>query len=90
MSPFFYNVLCSCNSSGRISPKLAIHIKKRYMFSFMKYKLTEIKGGIVTSPLGFRAGVTEVAVKYKGRLDLGILHSEKPCASAAVYTKMEV
>jgi glutamate N-acetyltransferase/amino-acid N-acetyltransferase len=56
----------------------------------MKYKLAEIKGGTVTSPLGFLAGATEEAVKYKGRLGLGILYSEKPCASAAVFTGNKV
>ena len=44
----------------------------------------------MTSPQGFLAGATEAAVKYKGRLDLGILYSEKPCASAAVFTGNKV
>ncbi|MCX6005795.1 MAG: hypothetical protein NTZ34_00845 [Chloroflexi bacterium] len=70
--------------------KLGVINEKCYIISFMKYKLTEIKGGTVTSPLGFLAGATEAAVKYRGRLDLGILYAEKPCASAAVYTKIEV
>jgi glutamate N-acetyltransferase/amino-acid N-acetyltransferase len=56
----------------------------------MKYKITEIKQGTVTSPQGFLAGATEAAVKYKGRLDLGILYSEKPCTSAAVFTGNKV
>ena len=72
------------------SPKLAVSLKKCYIFSFMKYKIAVIKQGTVTSPQGFLAGATEAAVKYKGRLDLGILYSEKPCASAAVFTSNKV
>jgi len=49
-------------------PRLVVCTKKCLIFSFMKYILTEIKGGTVTSPLGFLAGATEAAVKYKGRL----------------------
>ena len=56
----------------------------------MKHKITGIKQGTVTSPQGFLAGATEAAVKYKGRLDLGILYPEKPCVSAAVFTKNKV
>jgi len=44
----------------------------------------------VTSPQGFAAGAVEAAVKYKGRLDLGILYSEATAASAAVFTKSKV
>ncbi|MBN1376206.1 MAG: bifunctional glutamate N-acetyltransferase/amino-acid acetyltransferase ArgJ [Dehalococcoidia bacterium] len=56
----------------------------------MKGKIFEIKQGTVTTPQGFLAGAIAAAVKYKGRLDLGILYSEKPCASAAVFTKNKV
>ena len=36
------------------------------------------------------AGAIEAAIKYKGRLDLGILYSEEPCTSAAVFTANKV
>ena len=56
----------------------------------MKEKIEEIKQGTVTSPQGFLAGAVEAAVKYKGRLDLGILYSEAFAVSAAVFTKSRV
>jgi glutamate N-acetyltransferase/amino-acid N-acetyltransferase len=56
----------------------------------MKDKIEEIKQGTVTSPQGFVAGAVEAAIKYKGRLDLGILYSEAPALSAAVFTKNRV
>ncbi len=56
----------------------------------MKENIEEIKQGTVTSPQGFLAGAVEAAVKYKGRLDLGILYSEEPCTSAAVFTANKV
>lgn len=52
----------------------------------MKMRITQEKQGTVTSPRGFSAGATEAGIKYKGRLDLGILFSEQPCASVAVFT----
>ena len=56
----------------------------------MKENIEEIKQGTVTSPQGFLAGAVEAAVKYKGRLDLGILYSEEPCTSAADFTANQV
>jgi len=56
----------------------------------MKEKIEEIKQGTVTSPQGFLAGAVEAAVKYKGRLDLGILYSEAPAVSSALFTKSKV
>jgi glutamate N-acetyltransferase/amino-acid N-acetyltransferase len=56
----------------------------------MKEKIEEIKQGTVTSPQGFMAGAVEAAVKYKGRLDLGILYSDTTAVSAAVFTKSRV
>ena len=52
----------------------------------MEDKFEPIMRGTVTSPRGFVAGAVEAGVKYKGRLDLGILHSERPSISAAVFT----
>ncbi len=56
----------------------------------MKDKIEPIAKGTVTSPQGFTAGAVEAAVKYKGRLDLGVLFSEKPSVSAAVFTGNKV
>ena len=53
-------------------------------------KIIEIEQGTVTSPRCFMAGAIEAAVKYEGRLDLGILCSQKPCAAAAVFTGNKV
>ncbi len=52
----------------------------------MKEKIELMARGTVTSPKGFLAGAAGAAVKYKGRLDLGILYSEMPAMSAAVFT----
>jgi glutamate N-acetyltransferase/amino-acid N-acetyltransferase len=45
--------------------------------------------GHVTSPRGFRAGATYAGVKTygEGKLDLAVLVSDFPCATAAVYTR---
>lgn len=56
----------------------------------MNDNIVQIKQGTVTSPLGYLAGAVEAAVKYKGRLDLGILYSEEPCTAAAVFTRNKV
>ena len=56
----------------------------------MKENIEEIKQGTITSPQGFLAGAVEAAVKYKGRLDLGILYSEEPCTAAGVFTTNKV
>jgi len=51
-------------------------------------KIDFIPGGTVTSPQGFRAGATYAGIKKKNEhsLDLGILFSEEPCVSAALFT----
>jgi glutamate N-acetyltransferase/amino-acid N-acetyltransferase len=56
----------------------------------MKEKTEDIKQGTVTSPQGFLAGAVEAAIKYKGRLDLGLLYSEAPAVSAAVFTRSKI
>ena len=56
----------------------------------MKEKIEELKQGTVTTPQGFLAGAVEASVKYKGRLDLGILCSETPAVSSAVFTNNKV
>ena len=47
-----------------------------------------IEGGGVTSPKGFVAGSAYAGIKTyaKDKADVGILLSEKPCATAGVYT----
>lgn len=52
----------------------------------MKEKIEPMARGTVTSPRRFLAGAVEAAIKYRGRLDLGLLYSEKPSISAAVFT----
>ena len=49
-----------------------------------------IAEGTITSPRGFLAGATAAEIKYKGRLDLGILYSEKPCSVAGRFTKNRI
>lgn len=56
----------------------------------MKTNIVEIKQGTVTSSGGFTAGAAGAGIKYTGRLDLGLLYSEKPCTSAAVFTSNKV
>ena len=47
-----------------------------------------VEGGSVTSPKGFVAGAAYAGIKTyaKDKADVGILLSEKPCATAGVYT----
>ena len=51
-----------------------------------------VDGGTVTSPQGFRAGATYAGLKTfaEDKLDLGILLSESPCATAGVFTTSAV
>jgi glutamate N-acetyltransferase/amino-acid N-acetyltransferase len=49
-----------------------------------------IADGTITSPKGFFAGAAAAEIKYKGRLDLGILYSELPCAAAGRFTKNRI
>ncbi len=56
----------------------------------MKTNISEIKQGTVTSAKGFTAGAAEAGIKYAGRLDLGLLFSEKSCTSAAVFTTNKI
>ncbi len=52
---------------------------ERSMFEFLA-------SGSVTSAHGFLAGAVESGIKSRGGLDLAILHSEKVCAAAGVFT----
>ena len=49
-----------------------------------------IADGTITSPKGFLAGAAAAEIKYKGRLDLGILYSERPCAAAGRFTRNRI
>ncbi|MCR4656662.1 MAG: bifunctional glutamate N-acetyltransferase/amino-acid acetyltransferase ArgJ [Lachnospiraceae bacterium] len=46
----------------------------------------EIEGG-VTAARGFKAAGAEAQLKYKGRLDMAMIYSEKPCTVAGTFTK---
>ena len=54
----------------------------------MKTRVEFITSGGITSPQGFYAGATYAGVKKRARgsLDLGILFSEAPCVTAALFT----
>src|SRR5690625_5085303 len=51
--------------------------------------IKEITGGSVTTPKGFFAAGIHTGVKRK-RKDLGVIYSENPAQSAAVYTLNKV
>ncbi|MEX2160228.1 MAG: bifunctional glutamate N-acetyltransferase/amino-acid acetyltransferase ArgJ [Dehalococcoidia bacterium] len=56
----------------------------------MEAPLIEVPDGTVTTPEGFLAGAADARVRddyAQGRLDLALLHSERPCAAAATYTQ---
>ena len=57
-----------------------------------KARIEFIAGGMVTSPQGFCAGATYAGVKKRAKynLDLGILFSEAPCATAAMFTTNKI
>ena len=46
----------------------------------------EQAAGSVTHPLGFRAAGLHAGLKRSGKLDLGVLVSDEPCASAVLFT----
>jgi glutamate N-acetyltransferase/amino-acid N-acetyltransferase len=55
-------------------------------------KIAPVNLGTVTSPKGFHAGAAKAGIKNgtKSRLDIGILFSEAPCATAAMFTTNKV
>jgi glutamate N-acetyltransferase / amino-acid N-acetyltransferase len=57
-----------------------------------KVQIELVSGGTVTSPMGFHAGATQAGIKSgtKNRLDLGILYSETPCTTAAMFTLSKI
>ena len=44
-----------------------------------------IEGG-VTAAKGFEAAATAAEIKYKGRTDMALIYSEKPCRTAGTFT----
>lgn len=44
-----------------------------------------IEGG-VTAAKGFEAAATAAEIKYKGRTDMAMIYSSKPCAAAGTFT----
>jgi len=53
----------------------------------MKNGFDFIRGGTVTSAIGFQAGGIHCGIKNNGSLDLGILFSEADCACDGVFTR---
>src|SRR6266516_907531 len=49
-----------------------------------------IADGSVTTPAGFRAGAVQAGIKPSGKLDLGLLASDLPCAAAGMFTQSTV
>ena len=47
--------------------------------------ISKIPGG-VTAAAGFKAACCAAGIKYKDRVDMAMLYSEKPCAVAGVFT----
>jgi glutamate N-acetyltransferase/amino-acid N-acetyltransferase len=60
------------------------------MASFMADGFKAIISGTVTSPKGFLAGAVEASIRRPGKLDLGLLCSEKPCVAAGVFTTSSI
>ena len=54
----------------------------------MEAPLIDVPDGTITTPRGFLAGATACGIRdgAPGRLDLALLHTERRCAAAAVYT----
>jgi len=49
-----------------------------------------VKEGSVTTPDGFAAGAADGRIKKPGQLDVAIIYSHRPCATAAVFTQNQV
>jgi glutamate N-acetyltransferase/amino-acid N-acetyltransferase len=46
-----------------------------------------IENGSITSPRGFSADAAAAGIKYQGRLDLGVVCSERPATVAGLFTR---
>ncbi|MEL3973877.1 bifunctional ornithine acetyltransferase/N-acetylglutamate synthase [Rossellomorea oryzaecorticis] len=51
-----------------------------------KKEVQKIEGGSILSPKGFKAGGIHIGLRYEKK-DFGVIYSETPAQSAAVYTK---
>ena len=47
--------------------------------------MKKIDGG-VTAAKGFSAASTAAGIKYKDRMDMAMIYSEKPCMAAGTFT----
>lgn len=47
----------------------------------------KISDGSVTAAKGFQAASAAAGIKYKGRQDMAMIYSEKPCVAAGTFTK---
>ena len=58
----------------------------------MEAEIELVASGGITSPKGFYAGAIYAGIKKKGDnvLDLGVLFSQAPCATAALFTKNRI
>lgn len=59
------------------------------MNKFAEYGI-KILPGVAALPEGFSCGAAPGGIREEGRLDVGVLFSELPCASAGVYTRNAV
>jgi glutamate N-acetyltransferase / amino-acid N-acetyltransferase len=60
--------------------------EEREMNVAEKGPVQKIEGGSIVSPKGFKAGGIHIGLRYEKK-DFGVMYSEKPAQSAAVYTK---
>ncbi len=51
---------------------------------------TSITNGVRMNIKGFSYSAVAASIKYQGRLDLGLIYSEKPCVTAGVFTTNQV
>lgn len=58
----------------------------------MTHEITIIPDGSVTSPLGFTAGATYAGIRTyaPGKVDLGLLYSDRPATAAGTFTTNKV
>jgi glutamate N-acetyltransferase/amino-acid N-acetyltransferase len=53
----------------------------------MNSKIEIVTNGTITTPQGFLAGAVSAGIAHAGKLDVAIVYSEKPCVTAAVFTR---
>ncbi|MEI7770010.1 MAG: bifunctional ornithine acetyltransferase/N-acetylglutamate synthase, partial [Chloroflexales bacterium] len=52
--------------------------------------ITFLEDGHAASPAGWGAATAQCGIKYKGRDDLALLVSDRPCSAAAIFTTNQV